>query len=113
MNPSYKVLFAVFSFVFKTPRRLFLISFLIFLPIALWHEREPYTWTATVYSDATAPGVSEDIGEYLTLNECREAAAAQIAEEGWSNAGYECGFNCGPLFPFFENMFTICEDVVD
>lgn len=56
------------------------------------------SWTSIVYPDRANLLTDLRLGEFRSLEACRSAALAKIAEEGWSaTADYECGSNCGPF----------------
>ena len=68
------------------------------------------TWTGHVYPDKNNLSVSRKIGEYPSLEKCREVAQAKIAAAGWRNADYECGLNCKPMFPEIPDSVLVCEE---
>ena len=53
------------------------------------------TWRAFVYPDRGDLLEHRDLGEFDSLEECRDASLAYLSEMGASQIGdYECGLNC-------------------
>ena len=64
-------------------------------------------WSGFVYPNANNLAIDHPIGDYLTFQECQEAAIGLIRRRGWENADYECGLNC-ELKPFAS--YNVCEE---
>ena len=103
-------------FFMVEPHRLFLLMFLIFLPVVVWREFQMMeAWTATIYPNRNDPSVSERIGaigEHPSLEECRRVTTDRIAEEGWVSADYECGRRCEILFPILGDSTLLCDETM-
>ena len=103
-------------FFMVEPHRLFLLMFLIFLPVVVWREFQMMeAWTATIYPNLNDPSVSERIGaigEHPSLEECRRVTTDRIAEEGWVNADYECGRRCEILLPILGDSTLLCDETM-
>ena len=67
------------------------------------------SWLTTVYPDKENLSEYHNLGPYLSLETCRQAAAHNLQINGWEETGtYECGLNC-KLDVYTEKTF-ICED---
>ena len=70
------------------------------------------TWTVHVYPNKSDLSASRKIGEYSSLGECRDAAVSVIEANRWTNAEYECGLNCKPMFPDMPDSVLVCEQTL-
>ena len=52
------------------------------------------TWSGFYYPNKNDLTVDEFVGDYSTLDDCREAIVAIIGSKNNQNADYECGLNC-------------------
>ncbi|MFC3691252.1 hypothetical protein ACFOWB_03375 [Chenggangzhangella methanolivorans] len=59
---------------------------------------EASPWTALVVAPRKdVAGQPESVGLFRSLEDCRAAAVAKLAERGWSGDGsYHCGYRCEP-----------------
>ena len=67
------------------------------------------SWLTTIYPNKENLAEYQNLGPYLSIDTCRQAAAHNLQINGWEETGtYECGLNC-TLDVYAEKMF-ICED---
>ena len=57
----------------------------------------PDRWTGFVYPDKTHLAKHETIGDFESLDACRDAARARLGASYPERSDYECGWNCKPL----------------
>ena len=71
----------------------------------------PNDWTGHVYPDRSNLLRQEALGNFDSLEACREAAVARLREIGADSSGdYECGFKCRPLLPELgAESVLVCE----
>ena len=63
-------------------------------------------WTGFVYPNQE--GLAERlVGEFSSLEDCRDAAWDTIEANGWHNADYDCGLNCRSEH---GEAISICEE---
>ena len=72
-----------------------------------WPRKE--AWTGIVYPDAPDLSVFVVVGDFESLESCRDAIFDRISRmSNPSNVDYECGLNCTPYDP--EIDLFICEE---
>ncbi len=65
-------------------------------------------WEGYVYLNINNLSKHINVGEYQSLEECRDAAAAKLEQLGALSRGYyECGKNCR-----FESGMRVCEETL-
>ena len=79
------------------------------LAAVLWSACTAEEWTGFVYPDRNELRVHEEIGRHRTLADCRDAARRHIASSGYTDADYECGLNCRPMFPSLADSVEVCD----
>jgi hypothetical protein len=68
-------------------------------------------WAGFVYPDRNNLAVHRELGEFKTLEACRDASRLYLADIGSQATGdYECGKNCRPSTTF-PGMNT-CDDTL-
>lgn len=66
-------------------------------------------WTGVVYPDRGNLLLYRELGEFASLEECRESAQSYLREIGAAERGdYECGKNCRRSDAF--SLLKVCED---
>jgi len=72
-------------------RLLFVVAFSLFTLVGC-SKRE--NWLGFYYPDKGDLTVDESLGNFSSLQECRDAATAKIQATQSSNSDYECALNC-------------------
>lgn len=71
-------------------------------------------WRASVYPTGNHLDGVRDLGEYSSLDECRDAARGLLARLGTAGVGtYECGKNCEVSSYIGGMPLYICEETLE
>ncbi len=60
-------------------------------------------WTIMIYPDPSKPKQIEYYGEYMFIDDCREAALTLLAQQ-YPHGSYLCGFKCKSIHPFGKEI---------